>query len=140
MFPTVGPISIHTPKALELRERESKREPLYNRIDRAKERVVTMLVPILSMAGRSPVSPITPISEEDPMDLALEDQPAAPTPVHPISQLQGPFEESILEATHGSVSHWVVNIDAQSRRRDLLENDEYERLCGRKWRQRATER
>ena len=76
------------------------------------------------------------------MDLALEDQdqPNGPTPVHPISQLQGPFEESILEATLGSVSRWVVNIDPQSRRRDLLENDEYERLCGRKWRQRATER
>ncbi|KAF3401713.1 hypothetical protein F1880_010135 [Penicillium rolfsii] len=62
------------------------------------------------------------------------------SPVHPISQLQGPFEESIAEAVPGLASHWIVELDAQTRRRDLLENDEYERLCGRKWQQRATEK
>ncbi|KAJ5234461.1 uncharacterized protein N7469_003629 [Penicillium citrinum] len=61
-------------------------------------------------------------------------------PSHPISQLQGPFHESIREATDQSADEWVVDIDAQTRRRDLLENDEYERLCGRKWRQRASEK
>jgi hypothetical protein len=65
---------------------------------------------------------------------------ASASPVHPISQLQGPFEESIAEAVPGLASQWVVELDAQTRRRDLLENDEYERLCGRKWRQRATEK
>lgn len=66
-------------------------------------------------------------------------QPAS-YPTHPIAQLQGPFEESILEVNDSSVIECVVDIDAQTRRRDLLENDEYERLCGRKWRQRASER
>lgn len=61
-------------------------------------------------------------------------------PVHPIPQLQAPFEESIMETNEGSETDWVVDINAQSRRRDLLENDDYERLCGRKWRQRTTER
>ncbi|KAJ5387309.1 hypothetical protein N7509_009850 [Penicillium cosmopolitanum] len=65
---------------------------------------------------------------------------SSPYPSHPISQLQGPFQESILEATHKSANEWVVEIDAQTRRRDLLENDEYERLCGRKWRQRESEK
>lgn len=65
---------------------------------------------------------------------------ASSSPVHPISQLQGPFEESLAEATDASASQWVVQLDAQTRRRDLLENDEYERLCGRKWRQRASEK
>ncbi|OQD93411.1 hypothetical protein PENVUL_c185G01529, partial [Penicillium vulpinum] len=65
---------------------------------------------------------------------------SSPYPTHPIPQLQGPFEESIVETTDGSGSKWVVEIDAQTRRRDLLENDEYERLCGRKWRQRASEK
>ncbi|KGO65602.1 hypothetical protein PITC_007280 [Penicillium italicum] len=65
---------------------------------------------------------------------------SAPYPSHPIPQLQGPFEESIVETTDGSATKWVVDIDAQTRRRDLLENDEYERLCGRKWRQRACEK
>lgn len=70
---------------------------------------------------------------------AGEVQPA-PHPSHPIAQLQGPFEESILEVNDPSITDYVVDIDAQTRRRDLLENDEYERLCGRKWRQRASER
>lgn len=65
---------------------------------------------------------------------------STPYPSHPIPQLQGPFEESIVETTDGSATKWVVDIDAQTRRRDLLENDEYERLCGRKWRQRASEK
>jgi hypothetical protein len=63
-----------------------------------------------------------------------------PYPSHPITQLQRPFEESILEANESPAEEWTVDIDAQTRRRDLLENDEYERLCGRKWRQRAAER
>ncbi|KAJ5291149.1 hypothetical protein N7478_000400 [Penicillium angulare] len=99
-----------------------------------------MLIPIAPTAGLSPVSPITPISEEDSTDFTLEDEYSGPCPVHPIPQLQGPFEESILETKKGSANQLVVNIDAQSRRRDLLENDEYERLCGRKWRQRSSER
>ncbi|KAJ5962363.1 hypothetical protein N7501_007304 [Penicillium viridicatum] len=67
-------------------------------------------------------------------------QRTSPYPSHPITQLQGAFEESIVETTDGSLTKWVVDIDAQTRRRDLLENDEYERLCGRKWRQRASEK
>lgn len=70
---------------------------------------------------------------------AVDTQPAS-YPSHPINQLQGPFEESILEANKSPAESWAVEIDAQTRRRDLLENDEYERLCGRKWRQRAEER
>lgn len=61
-------------------------------------------------------------------------------PEHPISLLQGAFEESIYEASQGQGIDWVVDLDAQSRRRDLLESPQYERLCGRKWRQRPDER
>ncbi|KAJ5355364.1 uncharacterized protein N7496_012576 [Penicillium cataractarum] len=86
--------------------------------------------------------------EEQPVcstktDADTEQRPtssASASPVHPISQLQGPFEESIAEAAPGLANQWVVELDAQTRRRDLLENDEYERLCGRKWRQRSTEK
>ncbi|KAL2866364.1 uncharacterized protein BJX67DRAFT_381888 [Aspergillus lucknowensis] len=63
-----------------------------------------------------------------------------PPPKHPILQLQRPFEESIAEALQGTDKDWAVGIDAQSRRKDLLENPQYERLCGRKWRQRVGER
>lgn len=69
----------------------------------------------------------------------IKSQPAS-YPSHPITQLQGPFEESIREVNDRSIAECVVDIDAQTRRRDLLENDEYERLCGRKWPQRPSER
>ncbi|GMF80600.1 unnamed protein product [Aspergillus oryzae] len=36
-------------------------------------------------------------------------------PIHPISQLQGPFEESIVEATESTGSERLVGLDAQSR-------------------------
>lgn len=61
-------------------------------------------------------------------------------PDHPIPQLQGPFDESILEANEETGNQRIVEIDAQCRRRDLLERTQYERLCGRKWRQRPGER
>ncbi|KAL4917446.1 hypothetical protein BDW62DRAFT_218112 [Aspergillus aurantiobrunneus] len=59
---------------------------------------------------------------------------------HPIPQIQGAFEESIYEAFSGEDSGQIVKLDAQSRRKDLLENPQYERLCGRKWRQKIGER
>lgn len=58
--------------------------------------------------------------------------------IHPIPQLQGPFEESISETRH-TAQLYSVELGAQKRRRDLLETSKYERLCGRKWRQRAGE-
>lgn len=79
-------------------------------------------------------------TEEQPACSAVVDTQLASYPSHPITQLQGPFEESILEANNSPAEEWAVGIDAQTRRRDLLENDEYERLCGRKWRQRDAER
>lgn len=90
--------------------------------------------------GSAPAAGGNPDSEEQLACSAVEDKQPAPYPSHPIAQLQGPFEESIYEANDGTANEWVVELDAQTRRRDLLENDEYERLCGRRWRQRTTER
>lgn len=61
-------------------------------------------------------------------------------PVHPISQLQGPFEESIVESTVGPLTNWQVYIDAHARRNQVLTAPVYERLCGRRWRQRPNEK
>ncbi|KAJ5822944.1 hypothetical protein N7447_005284 [Penicillium robsamsonii] len=87
-------------------------------------------------------APETPVhtSEVAENEQTATQKTSSPYPSHPIAQLQGPFEESIVETTDGSGNKWVVDIDAQTRRRDLLENDEYERLCGRKWRQRTSEK
>ncbi|KAJ5504719.1 hypothetical protein N7463_007593 [Penicillium fimorum] len=87
-------------------------------------------------------APETPVHTPEAAENEQTATPKKPSPYpsHPITQLQGPFEESIVETTDGSGNKWVVNIDAQTRRRDLLENEEYERLCGRKWRQKASEK
>lgn len=82
---------------------------------------------------------------EPPEDVAARNWNAIPvtaglSPLHPIPQLQGPFEESIVETIDDFGDARVVEMDAQTRRRELLENDHYERLCGRRWRQRASEK
>ena len=92
----------------------------------------------LSEDPNAPVSPPENPVEGDTSPSA--NVKAKRVPVHPIPQLQGPFEESILEALEDAKEEWEVDLDAQSRRRDLLENPEYVRLCGRKWRQRRGER
>ncbi|KAJ5350871.1 hypothetical protein N7541_008598 [Penicillium brevicompactum] len=80
----------------------------------------------------------TPVPERaSKLDTVAEESSTYPS--HPIPQLQGPFEESIVE-TDDPENDRVVTIDAQTRRRDLLENDQYERLCGRRWRQRESEK
>jgi hypothetical protein len=108
----------------------------------------SLMAAMVESLGNAPSAGACLHCEEQPAcstntDTNTEKRPsssASLSPVHPISQLQGPFEESIAEAVPGLASQWIVELDAQTRRRDLLENDEYERLCGRKWRQRATEK
>jgi hypothetical protein len=94
-----------------------------------------------SAPGNRKPQATTPAAEQDNDPTPPSDKkPCRRSPVHPIPQLQGPFEESISEASQEKGSQWIVHLDAQSRRKELLENAEYERLCGRKWRQRAGER
>lgn len=84
------------------------------------------------------VEPI--VEEKQVVEVSTEEKQFYQYPIHPIPQLQGAFEESILEASDKSASKRNIEIDAQTRRRDLLENDEYERICGRKWRQEGREK
>lgn len=86
------------------------------------------------------MAPISKAHEQHGVSAAAEKRKQIDSPAHPISQLQGPFDESIVEAIGGTENEWTVELDAQSRRRDLLENANYERLCGRRWRQRRGER
>lgn len=79
-------------------------------------------------------------AQEEAEKLQMTEPLPNDTPVHPIAQLQGPFEESIAEATYGAQSNWQVYIDAQSRRDQILTAPVYERLCGRRWRQRPNEK
>ncbi|KAL4889720.1 hypothetical protein BDV59DRAFT_186050 [Aspergillus ambiguus] len=91
--------------------------------------------------SEDPTNAVSPAENPTEGDGSLSTVKITPrVPVHPISQLQGPFEESILETLEDVKEEWEIIIDAQSRRRDLLENPIYVRLCGRKWRQRHGER
>ncbi|KAL1866948.1 hypothetical protein Plec18167_008880 [Paecilomyces lecythidis] len=54
-------------------------------------------------------------------------------PEHPVAQLQGPFEESIIDSNDPAGELYVVQVDALSRRIEILMSKQYERLCGRKY-------
>jgi hypothetical protein len=68
------------------------------------------------------------------------DLETALAPVHPLQQLQGPFEESISDSIRNVASDAPLNMNAQTRRDQILTAPNYERLCGRRWRQKPGER
>ncbi|PGH11220.1 hypothetical protein AJ80_07225 [Polytolypa hystricis UAMH7299] len=92
----------------------------------------------MAAPGLTPDEVSTPLAtdvfEVEPPFNALSDMPT-----HPLSQLQGPFEESIFESLNSSVLEKVPDLDAPSRRRRLLESTTYDRTCSGKWKQRAGE-
>ncbi|KKK24441.1 hypothetical protein AOCH_007459 [Aspergillus ochraceoroseus] len=102
------------------------------------ELTITLMEPLSDSSEQS----VTTSAGSEAEELSIHEEPnkKSASPIHPISQLQGPFEESISEAAQGAEDEWVVDLDAQTRRKNLLQNPQYERLCGRKWRQRAGER
>lgn len=79
-------------------------------------------------------------AQQEVEEIQPEDQLLNDAPVHPIPQLQGPFEESIADSTVASHNNWQVFIDAHARRNQVLTASVYERLCGRRWRQRPNEK
>lgn len=61
-------------------------------------------------------------------------------PLHPVPQLQGPFDESMLESLNESPSNQSDKEDAVWRRNQLLESERYERTIAGRWKQRAGEK
>ena len=65
-------------------------------------------------------------------------------PVHPVPTMQGAFEESMLETMNESEDSdpqdRYSNADSVSRRKMLLEQDEYERTVAGRWRQKPGEK
>lgn len=59
-------------------------------------------------------------------------------PRHPVPQLQGPFEESMVESITETVDR--TRLDPMARRTMLLEGPTYERVCAGRWKQKAGER
>ena len=62
-------------------------------------------------------------------------------PVHPVEALQGPFEESIVEAmTQDQPDLSDDNLDAGQRRAKLLHSDTYTRVIAGRWKQKPGEK
>jgi hypothetical protein len=59
-------------------------------------------------------------------------------PVHPVPQLQGPFEESMVESINETVDH--AKPDPVARRTMLLSGPTYERVCAGRWKQKPGEK
>jgi hypothetical protein len=64
---------------------------------------------------------------------------ATAPPIHPVPQLQGPFEESILESMNDRNDR-QEKVDSITRRKQLLERERYERTCAGRWKQRPGEK
>ncbi|KAL8783777.1 MAG: hypothetical protein Q9213_004393 [Squamulea squamosa] len=74
---------------------------------------------------------------------SLSDMEDAKPPVHPVPQMQGAFEESMMETLNESEDpdsqNRMSTADSVSRRKMLLEQDEYQRTVAGRWKQRPGE-
>jgi len=61
-------------------------------------------------------------------------------PAHPVPQLQGPFEESMIESVKEEFDDQEVPLDAMTRRTMLLEAPSYQRIVAGRWKQKAGEK
>jgi hypothetical protein len=67
------------------------------------------------------------------------DEFVAYPPAHPVPQLQGPFEESMVESVN-DVSDHETDMDSMARRTMLLEMPKYERVVAGRWKQKPGEK
>lgn len=68
-----------------------------------------------------------------------DDASSAQPPQHPVPQLQGPFEESMMESLN-ETEDGEENTDSVARRKLLLQRERYERVCAGRWKQRPGEK
>ena len=61
-------------------------------------------------------------------------------PVHPVRSMQGAFEESILESTEGNKPRPSTQLNAEERRKKLLESTEYDDSWAARWKQKQSAR
>ncbi|KAL8979266.1 MAG: hypothetical protein Q9177_006188, partial [Variospora cf. flavescens] len=82
------------------------------------------------------------MSGSDGDDDSLSDMDARP-PVHPVAQMQGAFEESMMETLNESEDaepqDRMSTADSVSRRKMLLEQEEYQRTVAGRWKQKPGE-
>lgn len=61
-------------------------------------------------------------------------------PIHPVRAMQGAFEESIVESTEGTRPRPSLDLNAEERRRKLLESTRYDDSWTARWRQKNNAR
>ncbi|KAL8860582.1 MAG: hypothetical protein Q9178_002935 [Gyalolechia marmorata] len=83
------------------------------------------------------------MSGSDMDNESLSDMDDPKPPVHPVPQMQGAFEESMMETLNESEDpesqDRMSTTDSVSRRKQLLEQDEYQRTVAGRWKQRPGE-
>ncbi|KAL8679930.1 MAG: hypothetical protein Q9186_003844 [Xanthomendoza sp. 1 TL-2023] len=83
------------------------------------------------------------LSASDMDSESLSDTEDAKPPVHPVPHMQGAFEESMMETLNESEDaesqDRMSMVDSVSRRKMLLEQDEYQRTVAGRWKQRPGE-
>ncbi|KAL8910561.1 MAG: hypothetical protein Q9171_004143 [Xanthocarpia ochracea] len=83
------------------------------------------------------------MSGSDMDNESLPDMDDAKPPVHPVPQMQGAFEESMMETLNESEDpesqDRMSTTDSVSRRKQLLEQDEYQRTVAGRWKQKPGE-
>lgn len=71
-------------------------------------------------------------------ELDGEDVDVMDPPVHPVRSMQGAFEESIVESTEDSRPRPSLDLNAEERRKKLLESTRYDDSWTARWKQKKT--
>ncbi|KAL8736787.1 MAG: hypothetical protein Q9166_000153 [cf. Caloplaca sp. 2 TL-2023] len=83
------------------------------------------------------------MSDSDFDNDSMSDMEDAKPPVHPVPQMQGAFEESMMETLNESEDpesqDRMSMVDSMTRRKMLLEQEEYQRTVAGRWKQRPGE-
>jgi hypothetical protein len=79
------------------------------------------------------------LTSEPKMASLHEEMSSTLPPQHPVPQLQGAFEESMMEAVY-DLEEGEQKVDSVARRKMLLQGDRYERVCAGRWKQRPGEK
>ena len=75
------------------------------------------------------------LSGQDVDDDRDEEPDVIEPPTHPVRSMQGAFEESIVEATEGNRPKPSLDLNAEERRKKLLESTQYDNSWTARWKQ-----
>lgn len=98
---------------------------------------------VMSVVRESGYSVQVAMAQEDLQNASEEDELDDSPPTHPVPTMQGPFEESMAETNNEDEPDGpdpYSSADSVTRRKLLLEQEQYERTVAGRWKQKAGER